>query len=638
MTNSKATLDDIQRADHILGGTAVEILKGKSTYSPANVTVPIKRVPIAPIILKSHPNEDLDIDFMYVQGAPYLLIKSVTIKFQAILAFNRISRKHKNKLKITYKRGPKDILRGVEKIISLFTNRGFHVETINADNEFQKLEGKTSAHVEICAAGQHVTRIERGVRTTKDRTRCYWVTLPFKKAPKLMVDECLTMVVTCLNDFPNKNGISTTLSPASIVLGRGKINGNNLKAIFRRYYEVYCGTDNTNKERRISAICLRPSNNQGGYYFMNVETGRKIHGYRFTELAMPDHIIDKVHALAEAEGAPDLDEDGCPTFEWELGTPIPTEIEVHQVEETPVNNAEDNDNAISTQSNEHDSDDVSYDGTYNPEDNDTDSDDDLISYDYDESDDDESISDQDNIDTTNDTTIQPKTGSENESSEEVRSEDQELRSDTISEHDSDSESEPTQKLRSKIDTGNIVNEQRRRTKTPRPNVESFSGMKYHANMLNIGEDAFSHFERIKVGLFSTCVGICFNQMTASKGIKLYGAKAVAAMFKEYKQLDDLEVLGRINPDLLTFEQKRTALRAVNLIKIKRCGKVKGRTCADGSTQRKYVPREEAASPTISLEALMSVLLINAYVTGIQQYSMYQVLTYTLMSQTKNSYC
>jgi hypothetical protein len=46
------------------------------------------------------------------------------------------------------------------------------------------------------------------------------------------------------------------MSPASIVLGRGKIDGNNLKATFGRYYEVYCGTDNTNKERCTSAICL----------------------------------------------------------------------------------------------------------------------------------------------------------------------------------------------------------------------------------------------------------------------------------------------------------------------------------------------------------------------------------------------
>ena len=38
------------------------------------------------------------------------------------------------------------------------------------------------------------------------------------------------------------------------------------------------GTNNTNKEQRTSAICLRPSNSQGGYYFMNIETGKKIHG------------------------------------------------------------------------------------------------------------------------------------------------------------------------------------------------------------------------------------------------------------------------------------------------------------------------------------------------------------------------
>ena len=40
--------------------------------------------------------------------------------------------------------------------------------------------------------------------------------------------------------------------------------------------------------------------------------------------------------------------------------------------------------------------------------------------------------------------------------------------------------------------------------------------------------------------------------------------------------------------------------------------MKGRTCADGSGQRKYIPREDAASPTLSLESLMAILLINAY--------------------------
>ena len=116
----------------------------------------------------------------------------------------------------------------------------------------------------------------------------------------------------------------------------------------------------------------------------------------------------------------------------------------------------------------HDSDDVSYDGTYNPDDKDSYSDDDLLSHDYDKSDHDESISDEDNIDTTNDTTVQPKARSEHTFFEEVRSEDQELRSDTTSKHDSESNSEPTHTLRSEIDADNIVNEPRRRTRTLDP--------------------------------------------------------------------------------------------------------------------------------------------------------------------------
>ena len=86
---------------------------------------------------------------------------------------------------------------------------------------------------------------------------------------------------------------------------------------------------------------------------------------------------------------------------------------------------------------------------------------------------------------------------------------------------------------------------------------------------------YSAFQRQRKRLFSRTVGICFNQMSAKQGIKLPIEKAIVAIFKEYKQLDDLIVLGRIDPDSLTPEQKKKALRAVNLIKIKICGKVKG---------------------------------------------------------------
>ena len=285
LKNSKATLHDLHRAEHIFGGPAVNLLKEKTVYKPVN-TKSIEQVPLPPIILKTHPSEDLDVNSFYVQGAPYLFIyKSIKIKLHATQAFNHISKRNKKTTRTTYKRGPNDIINGIEKVLTVFRNSGFQVNLINADNEFKKLENKVTAHVEICAAGQHIPRIERGIQFMKDKTRCYWFPLPFKKVPKVMIDDCLTMV-------------TNTMSPASIVLvGRGKIDGNNLKATFRRYYKVYCSTDNTkqNKERRTSAICLRPSNSQGGYYFMNFETGKMIHGYSSTELSMPQHIIDKVH-------------------------------------------------------------------------------------------------------------------------------------------------------------------------------------------------------------------------------------------------------------------------------------------------------------------------------------------------------
>ena len=53
------------------------------------------------------------------------------------------------------------------------------------------------------------------------------------------------------------------------------------------------------------------------------------------------------------------------------------------------------------------------------------------------------------------------------------------------------------------------------------------------------------------------------------------------MLKEYMQLTSMEVMCFIKYDDLSNEQKKKALRAINLIKEKRNGVFKGRTVADG---------------------------------------------------------
>ena len=64
---------------------------------------------------------------------------------------------------------------------------------------------------------------------------------------------------------------------------------------------------------------------------------------------------------------------------------------------------------------------------------------------------------------------------------------------------------------------------------------------------------------------------------------------------------------------MTEDEKLKTLEAVNLIKEKRDGTIKGRSCANGSKQRKYLKEGElVASPTVSTEANLSTLFVDVF--------------------------
>jgi hypothetical protein len=62
---------------------------------------------------------------------------------------------------------------------------------------------------------------------------------------------------------------------------------------------------------------------------------------------------------------------------------------------------------------------------------------------------------------------------------------------------------------------------------------------------------------------------------------------------------------------LSNQEKQEALRAINLIKEKRTGILKGRTCADGSTQHSLYAKEDTPSPTFLSDSLMLTLMVDA---------------------------
>ena len=102
-----------------------------------------------------------------------------------------------------------------------------------------------------------------------------------------------------------------------------------------------------------------------------------------------------------------------------------------------------------------------------------------------------------------------------------------------------------------------------------------------------------------------------TQMHSTKGIKMLGERAIIAMEKEYSQLDDLQVFDPVNARKLTLQQRKDALRAIDLIKLKRDDSVKGRTVADGSKQRKDFTKEDTSSPAVHFDSFLASLTIDA---------------------------
>ena len=81
---------------------------------------------------------------------------------------------------------------------------------------------------------------------------------------------------------------------------------------------------------------------------------------------------------------------------------------------------------------------------------------------------------------------------------------------------------------------------------------------------------------------------------------------------EFTKLAKLDVYESVDPSTLTREQKANALRAINLIKAKRDGQLKGRIVADGRPQWSLYDKSETASPTVATDALILSIMTDTH--------------------------
>jgi hypothetical protein len=113
-----------------------------------------------------------------------------------------------------------------------------------------------------------------------------------------------------LNAFPPKGHVSSHLSPHNIITGITFDYNKHCRAQFGSYVQSHEEPEPSSMMQAhtlLGAICLGPTGNlQGSYKFLKLRTGRRITRRKWTDLRMPQEVIDRVDELGKADGQPEL--------------------------------------------------------------------------------------------------------------------------------------------------------------------------------------------------------------------------------------------------------------------------------------------------------------------------------------------
>ena len=161
----------------------------------------------------------------------------------------------------------------------------------------------------------------------------------------------------------------------------------------------------------------------------------------------------------------------------------------------------------------------------------------------------------------------------------------------------------------------------RHTTIPDYYIPSFEGKKYnHLHVQSTDQTKYYDDDRAYIGaiiihklnLLHAKEKLSLVQTySLTKGLKVFGDKGTEAAYKEMKQLHDRICFIPINVNGLTTSERKKAMETLTFLTEKRDGTIKARTCANGSIQRDYMTKEEATSPTTTLESVILTSVIDA---------------------------
>jgi hypothetical protein len=286
LPNCPVTHRDAMNAQ-IIFGPDIGSLKGK--------TVRQSTIPIQPVlndlpleIMSQYRDVTLTGDIFFVNKIMFLVTRSRHIQFSTVETIPN--------------RKPETVLKALINVRNIYRGRGFNITHLLFDGEYECLRGDmASLQIQLNTASndEHVPDIERFIRTLKERTRAIYNTVPFQKMPDRLIIEMICACNFWLNSFPPVSGISSVLSPRAIVTGSSIDYNRHCQLEFGAYVQTHEDHDNTMSTRTVGGIALRPTgNDQGGYYFFSLASGRVLNRNHWTELPMPSDVIDRIHIMA----------------------------------------------------------------------------------------------------------------------------------------------------------------------------------------------------------------------------------------------------------------------------------------------------------------------------------------------------
>jgi hypothetical protein len=596
--NNQVTTDDVNLATKAYGPD-VATIKGKTTRrKPTPVTSNLVEIPDE--LLRVQEDLTLSMDGLTVNSLKFLSTISHDL-------FYRTAQYVAKPVASIYENC-------IAELLALYKKGGFNITAIHCDNEFRKVMDPLSARedppiaMNYAAAQEHVPRAERNNRVIQERVRAAYHRFPFTHLPRVLVKYLVLESTKKLNFFPNKNGVSKYFSPRMIMHQENLDYERHCKYQIGEYVQAHDEPDhsNTNAPRSLDCIYLRPMDNaQGGHELLHLQTNRVVKRRTLTKVPITPGIIKQVHALAKIDEMPEglkiKNRANHIIFDsaWIAGV----EYDEEQFD----------DGEYEEQEEDYDSEDEEYD-------------------EYDEMDENE-LADiihepiAHRIPHETQETEEPEQEPEPEHEivfEEAAEDAEEVQEEELFEDYDDAEYEPEDEEDVSLEADDLDGENEAHPgvrRTPRvlvPNqryqhlqASESNTEEYSTESAHLIAAAISHFNAALAGMNDIQACSFLQTYSLKQGIKKFGEKGVAAANKELRQLHDRVVFEPISIDEMTQLERKRAMESLIFLNEKRDGTIKSRMCANGSSQRAYISREEASSPTAASEAIITTGVIEA---------------------------